>query len=401
MKDNFLNDFMCGGSTTSLGIYKGEWLYSEEQFYISLREVCNYLDFLSLYDEQVRYDNIIIQKDALSVIGDIALLKKVFVCLKKMLNERGRLLIEGSSHKVNDAGFHVKKNDLTMCNEMESNNDTIFVDLYVLIETAMLMEMKIVYVLSDEDNYSIVLENDDVINRFWKRERLFRSAENEWDISEGNCVVNNMQDVSFGIADTNAYRVDQVGPYRLSLVSDDKLEYRIKYESLTKLMKEMQTESGRKIYLAGSQSPLSCKLPNSASDVDIYIVMKLGDDINTLKRLATEFESKYSENFQMSVGVIFRSWLETPFFAEAVDIDEYKELASKSYDECMQEYARRLEKADKYMVSLSSEKILDEIEKMYQVNLERSKIAKIVATPRWRSVYDGFGRRLQRIGKKN
>lgn len=220
--------------------------------------------------------------------------------------------------------------------------------------------------------------------------------ESEWIVleQEENKIVSNLKDVATnGYQGTNV-RVDQIGPYKIAFRTMDDKNNRMTYENLYKIAKPLQDFLKLPVYIGGSHSPLSKKMPNPGSDIDIYIITpeysykeskELEDKINKYIKNKTEYD-------KCSIGQVEKGWLDFPYFYESVPIDE-KEWWELTEEELNKIIQQRKEKSIKKIAAKTVDEVLDDIERIYKIRINKDDIINITTTPRWKSVNDCAFRR--------
>ncbi len=224
----------------------------------------------------------------------------------------------------------------------------------------------------------------------------------EWAITgEKNEVVSDVKAAATRNYQGTDVRVDQYGPYRIAFRTKDNKKNRLTYEEVKKLAEPLHEMLGLPIYIGGSNSPLSKKKPNNGSDIDIYVITD-GYSYEQSRRLAEMIKARIGERPEFdrcSIGQVERSWLELPYFYEAVPYDEEKwwHMTDEEIDE---ELERRKERATKVIEEKTPEQVIEEIERAYGIKLDPDDIVAINSTPRWRSINDCSLRRAKIIAKE-
>ncbi len=224
----------------------------------------------------------------------------------------------------------------------------------------------------------------------------------EWAITDGkNSVVSDVKALATRNYKGTNVRVDQYGPYRIAFRTKDNRENRLTYEEVKKLAEPLHEMLGLPIYIGGSNSPLSKKKPNQGSDIDIYVITdgySYDDSLRLGKMIRARIGGR-SEYGKCSIGQVERSWLELPYFYEAVPYDEEKwwHMTEEEIDE---ELERRKENAIKKIEEKTPEQVIDEIERTYGIKINPEDIVAINSTPRWRSINDCSLRRAKIIAKE-
>lgn len=227
----------------------------------------------------------------------------------------------------------------------------------------------------------------------------------EWTISkEDNCnsISNNLKSTATsGYPETNV-RVDQIGPYRIAFKTHDDLKYRIDYNTLYQLIKPLQDYLKLPIYIGGSNSPLSKKMPNKESDIDIYVItdMYSYDESKELNKKINEFIKDKPQYSKCSIGQVEREWLNLSYFYEAVPIEEKKwwELNEEEKTEMI---SKRKKESIENMKRKARQDVIKDIERIYNLKLNEEDIISVMTTPRWRSINDCSFRRGNMMNKGN
>lgn len=229
--------------------------------------------------------------------------------------------------------------------------------------------------------------------------------DNEWYTFPLKGIASNLAEISFpkGSVGINL-RVSQIGPFRITHVLEENQKYRLSYEEVKEIFLDLNNELKRKAFLAGSQSPLSLRAPTKMSDVDIYIPLsdKESQDLNKLRKLEQQFKkitSKYRYAYRLSLSSINISWLCLPYFYEAVDpLDKEDRLIWEKSRTARNEVAEKKLRTSIELLNDKSNPALIWIEKFLEP--QKSKIKKVVLTPRWRSLFDSLIR-FSRLNLKN
>lgn len=230
-----------------------------------------------------------------------------------------------------------------------------------------------------------------------KRNRTYNDLEeSEWKILEDefSIPVSDVKKIATDNYEKTNVRVDQIGPYKIAFKTNDRIENRVNYEDLYDLAKPLQEYINLPVYVGGSHSPLSKKMPNEGSDIDIYVITD-GYSYKQSKELDNkikEFIGQDKKYEKCSVGQVEKDWLDLPYFYEAVPIDEKKwwKLSQEELEKVSQEKEKV---AIQKMKRKSITDVLVEIEKIYNIKVNRENIINITTTPRWKSINDcGFKR---------
>lgn len=193
-------------------------------------------------------------------------------------------------------------------------------------------------------------------------------------------------------ASASSHRALRVGPFMLSVPVHADRSYRLSLEELDAAFGAIPVRPGIRIYISGSQSPLSVKLPHAGSDIDLLVVVEppdahLSEGHDVVTKLPSSPAGRYSAN--ISPGLVLRSWLQLPGFYEALDLHsrEDRQWWSRGPESCAREAALRLERGIRFLASGETvHQVLLETLEQYAVPHLLPKVQSLMVTPRWISM---------------
>lgn len=220
-----------------------------------------------------------------------------------------------------------------------------------------------------------------------KQNELRDLEESEWVIGAAFESIGNAKLRVCGNYEGKNVRVEQIGPYRIAFKTNDDDVLRISYEGLKDSLDSLQDMVKYPIYIGGSQSPLSMKMPNKDSDIDVYIVTpELSyEECVEIKATIREWEKVHSHKF--SVGLVEEDWLQLPYFYEAVPLSEAKWWEIPT-EKCEEYALKRKKDSINTMANLREEDIILWINKIFGCNYTIEDVIRISTTPRWKSIND-------------
>ncbi|MEV6818261.1 cupin domain-containing protein [Nocardiopsis dassonvillei] len=122
------------------------------------------------------------------------------------------------------------------------------------------------------------------------------------------------------LSDPSTYRVRQVGPFlyptRVAPAP------RVVGVREADLLHTASAATGLRVFVEGSQSPLSVKPPCAASDVDVLVAVQSAEELDSARLFAPVLVQALRHlDAEVSVGVIHIGWLGLPGFYSAISTD--------------------------------------------------------------------------------
>jgi len=346
-----------------------------------------------------KFDNIICMNATIGCIGNVNSISSFFEKMLALLNCDGNIYIQGVDWRIDPFQKHANYIEKNKRNNIYPGQarlrlhykdmwgdffDWVWIDTDTLINEASRFNLSLVSLERFGAKYNIVFKKTAERN-------YIDLEENEWIIGdehqEGR-TLRNLKEDACGVLSPKNVRVEQAGPFRVSFISNDDAKCRMSYDDILKLVLPLAQIIEYPIYIGGSNSPLSLKLPNAYSDIDIYVVtpsLSYDEAISVNEKIQRlRMEQNYST---VSIGLVQEDWLFLPCFYEAVPIIE-KKWWDLSFEESNTIALERLKKSETYVQSLDKKEIVSWINAVYGLKYMETDILRIIMTPRWKSVND-------------
>ncbi len=371
-------------------------------------------DFWNL-DESTKYDNIILMDCSIGLIESIENLSSFLQKTRRLLAPNGRLLItsvnwrEGKGDHLDYIKKQISQNKFPGEIELRLKYKDIetdwfkwtWVDSELLFLESMNQGFSAQYFSKQGSKYGVILENNEEKQRYFKSV----SGQNmEWELSGDQSFPFFSQSyASFNKLHDSDARVVQYGPFRLSIEVEESIMSRIKFSVLNKLAKKFKQKFSYEFFVGGSHSPLSSKTPTSFSDLDLVIPIDLStfkvQEIQVFKRKCLRFFEKYFDGAvdNISVSIISNTWMQFPCFVELVNPLKDKNFWKPYRNNSKSEMERRSQNATKMISKINLKSILNEIKLLNNIEVDPSKVFKIVLSPRWHDLVDSSLVRLNNI----